>query len=136
MRNYLKSIRDRDLRNIYDNLVKCKGLNVKIMKRSLIINTFMEMPAPRFYITEKMVERYVCAYLKGRYITKNRLKIKINFRQTYIQILVYLILIFLIQQTTQLRLRITTDIKAAGQLLNILTKIRNLNLTESHYSSG
>ena len=76
MRNYLKSIRDRDLSNIYDNLVKCKGLNVKIMKRSLIINTFMEMPAPRFYITEKMVERYVCAYLKGRYITKNRLKIK------------------------------------------------------------
>lgn len=78
MRNYLKSIRDRDLRNIYDNLVKCKGLNVKIMKRSLIINTFMEMPAPRFYITEKMVERYVCAYLKGRYITKNKLKIKMT----------------------------------------------------------
>lgn len=76
MKNDLKRIRDADLRKLYDNLVRCKGLNIKVMKRGMIISTFMNAPAPRFYITEKMVERYILAYMRGEYITKNPLKRK------------------------------------------------------------
>ena len=64
MKNNLKKIRDRDVEAKYKKLIQCKGMNIPGMKRESIARFIATSEAERFYITEKMAERYVYGFYK------------------------------------------------------------------------
>lgn len=54
-----------DIRDAYDKIMSCGGVNKAYLPRKVIINVLMESPAPRFYISAKLAERYVKWYYAG-----------------------------------------------------------------------
>lgn len=64
MRNELHNMRNKEVMKIYDNIISSKSVNSKYISRDLVLRLIEQHPAPRFYITPKMAERYVIAYKK------------------------------------------------------------------------
>ena len=73
MVNLLKHMRDEDLRAAWDRLRR-SGINLGMMPRRDVVALIARSPAPRFYITEKMAERYVCARLRGERMASTEAK--------------------------------------------------------------
>lgn len=56
--------RDQQLRKVYSTLYLSSSANSRLISRDLLLDLMMEQPAPRFYITPKMAERYVLGFKK------------------------------------------------------------------------
>ena len=62
MRNSLQDKRNKELEKIYQNIISSSHVNISHMSTETILNMVANHPAPRFYITPKMAERYVLGF--------------------------------------------------------------------------
>ena len=49
----------------YDELLKSDGINRDYITRDVIVTLLSQSPAPQFYISPKMAERYITAYFRN-----------------------------------------------------------------------
>ena len=62
----LTDLRDKDLQNLYSQIIKSSAVNQRYLTRDVIIDTLTAQPAPRFYICARQAQSYVVGYYKNR----------------------------------------------------------------------
>jgi hypothetical protein len=62
MTNNLQQLRNKEVEKVYKNIVSSSSANMRYVSRDVVLEIIMQHPAPRFYITPKMAERYVLGY--------------------------------------------------------------------------
>lgn len=64
MTESLLNQRNKEIEKIYKSIISSSSINLDLIERSDLLDLILEHPAPRFYITPKMAERYVLGYKK------------------------------------------------------------------------
>ena len=62
MANSLQQQRNKEIGRLYNSIVSSSSINMALLDRDAIFDVLMSYPAPRFYITPKMAERYILGF--------------------------------------------------------------------------
>lgn len=63
MKNKLQHTRNKEIEKVYRNIMSSR-VNMDYVNTESVLKLVCDHPAPRFYITPKMAERYVLGYKK------------------------------------------------------------------------